>query len=447
MTADAGFPCITSPATLPLRLMDICRQVALCQKAYELLHPMLDMEQQLVPLTQIEMPVVSVLVGMEEVGMCLDPNVFISQRGPLEKRLGQLELNAFRQAGCKFNMASPKEVSTLLFNSLNLPVPPNAKQLKNGQYSTSADVLQELIGQHPVVATILEHRRLAKLLSSFVETPSAATSAMATDGSSVCHLGALAMGPGGAPIVDKRGSRPHRPGREARGSQHAGPPGHPPRKTAGRRRGGALAGPQGSLPGAGGRGVSVEQRSHAKRLAYGLLYGMGPMALASDMGTTPAEAANLADAFRKSMPGLDNWLQQAVQSCKRQGYIETLMHRRRHLPHINQQGGARALAVRAQGERQAVNSICQGSAADIVKVCMAQLHQHLSRTEESQKMGRMILMVHDELVFEVQSDHVHTVAALVKEVMERAVPLRVPLPIKMHVGHSWGQLSEYTVGS
>lgn len=190
--------------------------------------------------------------------------------------------------------------------------------------------------------------------------------------------------------------------------------------------------------------VTPEQRSHAKRLSYGLLYGMGPSALAAELGVAVGEAVQLAEDFRRSHPGLDAWIKGIIGGCRDTTWVTTIAGRRRHLPHIRATGKNNN-AERSQAERQAVNSVCQGSAADIVKGAMLQLEQQLQQRGWAGS-ARLLLQVHDELLFEVSEVQLPQVAALVRAVMEGAAGVwgvRVPLPVKLSVGPSWGQLQAY----
>eukprot|EP00879_Flechtneria_rotunda_P026930 GHRR01028777.1.p1 GENE.GHRR01028777.1~~GHRR01028777.1.p1 ORF type:complete len:224 (+),score=77.45 GHRR01028777.1:916-1587(+) len=190
--------------------------------------------------------------------------------------------------------------------------------------------------------------------------------------------------------------------------------------------------------------VTPEQRNHAKRLAYGLLYGMGAHALAAELGVTAQEATNLADDFRRSLAGLDAWIKGVIKGCQETAWVTMLAGRRRYLPAIKATGKD-ARSQRSHAERQAVNSVCQGSAADVVKGAMVQLCHQVEQQGLKQQC-KLVLQVHDELLFEVSASHIAPVAQLVRHVMESAATtwgLRVHLPVKLAMGPSWGQLKEY----
>ncbi|GIL88385.1 hypothetical protein Vretifemale_16356, partial [Volvox reticuliferus] len=188
--------------------------------------------------------------------------------------------------------------------------------------------------------------------------------------------------------------------------------------------------------------VTPEVRVQAKRLAYGMLYGMGTSTLAMELGVSLHEAAELSDNFRRAIPGVDRWTKEVVEECRNCGYIVTLLGRRRYFPRINERSSKEARSQRAQSERQAVNSVCQGSAADLVKAAMITLTRRLAAAGWAGR-ARLVLMVHDELVLEVETVFLAAVATLVREVLEGEVRLRVPTPVKLSTGPSWGQLADY----
>ncbi|GFR45959.1 hypothetical protein Agub_g7428, partial [Astrephomene gubernaculifera] len=188
--------------------------------------------------------------------------------------------------------------------------------------------------------------------------------------------------------------------------------------------------------------VTPETRVQAKRLAYGMLYGMGTTTLAAELGVSVGEAAELSDNFRRAIPGVDRWTKEVVEECRSCGFVCTLLGRRRYFPRINERSSKEARSQRAQAERQAVNSVCQGSAADLVKAAMITLQRRLEQRGLAGS-ARLVLMVHDELVLEVAAEQLPAVAALVRGVLEGEVALAVPLPVKLSVGPSWGQLQEY----
>ena len=184
--------------------------------------------------------------------------------------------------------------------------------------------------------------------------------------------------------------------------------------------------------------VTLEQRSFAKRVNFGLLYGMSAFRLARETDLTLAEAEDYVRAYFDSMPGVEVYLEETKQQAAREGYVETLLGRRRYFPVLqaSEEGRRNAIARRA-AEREAINMPIQGTAADIIKLAMIRLHRALS---ERGLRGRLILQVHDELVLEAPDDEVAETAALVQDVMENAYPMAIPLRADVHVGDNWGDL-------
>lgn len=532
------------------RHLHACRRACLALKLHRILAPMLQSEAVLPALMGLEMPLVRLLAAMEARGIALDPAVLNAQQPAMVKRLGQLEAAAAKyNRGVKFNLSSPADVRSVLFEKLKLPPPPAAMNAKSGNLSTNAEVLGELLCQHPLPGIILQHRKLSKLLDGFLNTLLAKVQQAAAADSShyVSATGAGAGsavlaaggGPGSALLTVAAGADSRSSSASAASQQRlvrirgtflqtntstgrlamddpslqtiprpveyqlalspasqaaaaaagddvsAGSPVAVMQQQLSNIRA-AFVAPRGSVlvsadycqielrlmahfsgdaallaaltqPGADPfvemaaswlkldkAQVTPEQRSHAKRLSYGLLYGMGPSALAAELGVAVGEAVQLAEDFRRSHPGLDAWIKGIIGGCRDTTWVTTIAGRRRHLPHIRATGKNNN-AERSQAERQAVNSVCQGSAADIVKGAMLQLEQQLQQRGWAGS-ARLLLQVHDELLFEVSEVQLPQVAALVRAVMEGAAGVwgvRVPLPVKLSVGPSWGQLQAY----
>ncbi|GMH38125.1 hypothetical protein BSKO_06009 [Bryopsis sp. KO-2023] len=464
-----------------IRGRDSCRKALGALKLFsEFLKPQLQLEGLLEPLMTVELPLMSVLAEMEHQGVPFDPRICNAQEKPLQRRLEQLEKQSFDMAGRTFNLDSPKDVSDILFCTLNLDPPANAKKMKGQAISTRAEVLQELGMEHQLPLLILEYRRLSKLLSGFSqqlkkwavgeesrELPrlygsfnqtATATGRLSMDEPNLQNIPkpvdfealVTQTPPGHAP-----GDRPiqnytcniraafvasegcvmlsadyaqlelrimaHFSGDEGLCQILSEPDGDPFRMLAARWKN------------CDEDQVTASQRNHAKRLAYGLLYGMGPHALAQELGTEVNAAKELSITFQESLPGVERWLDEMKEFCRTNHYIQTLKGRRRYLPQINDSNWA----TRSHAERQAINSICQGSAADLVKIAMARLRQDL--TSEV----KLLLQIHDELLFEVRKESLSETITLIKSCMEDGVSLAIPTPVKIHVGPSWGQLQEW----
>lgn len=475
------------------------RAAALSRKLYDALYHDLKKEGLLAPLAEIEMPLVPVIARMEARGMCFDPTVFVRQRAPLQQRLLQLEAKACKAARRDFDLKSPKQVSEVLFNTLKLEPPNNSSRGKSGYYSTSIEVLQEMVGQHPVVDAIVEHRRLAKLEGSLdgmlrtllAQDPNAdriisnataagrgsggSTSCTAPTGSTLTRLrgqfdqagtatGRLTMDNPNLQTVPKpiEYELEGRNGGKIQFNMRAAfvaSPGHvllavdycqvELRLMAHFCRDETLCGTMQLVnedpfkPIAAmwlrckKEEVSKDQRNQAKQLTYAVLYGLGAYALAQKLNTDPASAAQLSRSFLKSMPGLEAWMKGVVEDCRMNGYVTMLSGRRRYLPDIHSVDPA----LQSAAVRQAINSIVQGSAADLIKKSMVALNARLQQ-EQLDGAARLVLQVHDELLFEVKTGHEARVAAHMQEVMSSAWELRVPFPVKVSLGPSWGELSE-----
>ncbi|KAL6747107.1 hypothetical protein V8C86DRAFT_3034055 [Haematococcus lacustris] len=368
-----------------------------------------------------------------------------------------LQVVASEVGGAKdlaFSLSSPKDVSDLLFNRLKLPVPPNASKGKNRQISTGADVLQELVEEHVVVPVIMEHRKLNKLLSSLngqlAEMCSVPSGLMRLAGEfqqTGTSTGRLAMGEPNLQVELRM---------MAHLSQDAvlcgmlQQPGADPFK--------GLAASWLQIP---QDQVTSTQRAHAKQLAYGMLYGMGPAALAASLGVTPGEALALSTKFMQALPGVEAWIKRLVAECRRCEYVVTLAGRRRYLPNINACNGSKLTQnkLRSHAERQAVNTTTQGSAADLIKRAMVQLHKQLALPHllgaarlvlqasgpGPPKAGLLRAQVHDELLYEVSEARLADVARVVAEAMSKSWLLSVATPVKLSIGPSWGELTEVTL--
>ncbi|KAK9789551.1 hypothetical protein WJX73_010627 [Symbiochloris irregularis] len=416
-------------------------------------------------------------------------------KAPLKRRLYELEMLAYKAAGENFCMGSSKEVSQILFEKLKLPVPPSAHTTssKSGYWSTGKQVLEDLASEHDLPKMIIEHRQIEKRLAGFVEFEQQDQRRLPHDppdliriGGVICQTetatGRLAMNCVNLQNVPKSTDF-EVPSTQLMPSQE---PGLQHRVHSANIRS-AFVAPAGyvllsadycqlelrlmahfsqdadlvavlsdphqdpftHLAHTWLRApilqVTLEQRTQAKRLAYGLLYGMGSMALSKDLGCDPKTAEELSAQFIASLPGVDAWLQKVRESCRQLGYVQTLNGRRRYLPHIS--GGPRGDAKAA--ERQAVNTVCQGSAADLVKDAMIALHATLEQCSAGganlkAERAKLLVQIHDELLFEVPIRQLQETAVKIRGCMEGAATLRVPLRVKLHVGPSWGDLKVYT---
>ena len=399
-------------------------------------------------LDNIEMPLVEVLVDMEWVGIGIDPALFARMSRELGADLRRLETEIARAAGTDFNVNSPRQLAAVLYDKLQLPI---FKRTRTGP-STDADVLEQLAEQgHEVPRLLLEHRELQKLRSTYVDVLPAkvhpVTGRIHTSfnqvGAATGRLSSAEPNLQNIPIRTPRGEEIRRgfvpaPGWkfiiadysqiELRLMAHlsedpafiaafqAGEDIH--RQTAAIIFGVELA------------AVTPEMRARAKTINFGTIYGQGAFALSRMLGITQDEAkAFIAEYFRR-FAGVRAFLDRQVQLAREQGYVETLLGRRRYIPEVRD----RNFNMRAFGERQAQNAPLQGSAADLIKIAMVRLHRAL---RDERFAARLLLQVHDELVLEAPLEEVERVSALVKRHMEGAAQLKVPLVVGVGVGDNW----------
>jgi len=400
-------------------------------------------------LTEIEVPLLSVLSRMERTGVRLDSAMLAAQSRELAGRMHELEQQAYAIAGRSFNMGSPKQIGQIFFEELGLPV---IAKTPKGAPSTAESVLQELADQgHELPGVILRHRGLSKLRSTYTDKlpdlvdpqgrlhtsyhqAVAATGRLSSSDPNLQNI----------PVRSDEGRRirkafiPQDGWRmlaadysqiELRIMAHlsndeglvkafeAGEDIH--RATAAEVFG--AAGPD---------AVTSEQRRSAKAINFGLIYGMSAFGLARQLGIERGEAQEYVDLYFRRYPGVKTFMEQTREQAREQGYVETLFGRRLYLPDIK----ARNPQVRAGAERTAINAPMQGTAADIIKRAMLAVDDWIEATKPP---VRMLMQVHDELVFEVEASAVDTVSEAIRGRMEKAAELSVPLIVDLGVGDNW----------
>ena len=398
---------------------------------------------------EVEMPLIPVLAEMECNGVRIDTAALKETSQVFTERMLQLEQEIYQAAGKTFNVASPKQVGDILFGEMKIIDKP--KKTKTGQYVTSEEVLQTLRSKHPIVAHILDYRALKKLLGTYVDALpkliNPRTGHIHTSfNQAVTATGRLSSSDPNLQNIPVRGED----GKEIRKcfipeegceffsadysqielrvmahlSQDAN------MLDAFREGYDIHAATAAKIYNKPVSEVTRDERTKAKRANFGIIYGITVFGLADRLNIERAEAKQLIDGYFKMFPQVQQYMEQAKETARANGYVETFFHRRRYLPDINS-GNA---TVRAIAERNAINAPIQGSAADIIKVAMVRLFQRFQRENIRSKM---ILQVHDELNFSVLPTEKEQVERIVMEEMQAAYPLNVPLVADSGWGNNW----------
>ena len=396
----------------------------------------------------LELPLIPVLVDMERRGIGIDIPAFTAFAAEVNTRLEALVEQMHRQAGVRFNVRSSQQLADVLYNQLGLKAP---GKTPGGAASTSAEVLDRLAGQHPLVDTVLEYRKLEKLRSTYLEPLPALADAggriHTTFNQLTTATGRLSSSAPNLQNIPVRGDL----GRRMRSLFIAGPgkvlasadysqielrvlahfSGDPTLLAAFRENQDIHSRTAALLFDRPPTAITPEQRRQAKTINFGLLYGMGPQKLGRELGLSLAEAKDFIAKYFEHMGRLKEYYQTVVEQAKEQGYVTTMAGRRRMLPDIH----SRNTQLEAQAKRQAVNTVVQGSAADIIKIAM------LKAGSDQALAGlgaELILQVHDELVIEAPSENGQAAGERLAELMTGIVTLDVPLAVDMGVGHDWG---------
>ena len=400
---------------------------------------------------EVEMPLVAILRDMEAEGVAVDRQKLAALGQAMGARVAELKDRIHASAGTSFNIDSPKQLAAVLFEELKLPA---GRRTKTGA-STSAEVLEKLRGQHPVIEELLEYRTFTKLKSTYVDALSRLAEehggrVHTTFEQTVAATGRLSSRDPNLQNIPIRSEW----GREIRSCFVAG--------TEDRRLVSAdysqielrllahFSGDE-SLLGAFRAGedihvrtaaeifdvaptaVTAEMRRRAKTVNFAVIYGMGAASLAEEIGVTRLEAETFIESYFAKLPGVRRYSAATLEGARHDGYVTTLMGRRRALPELR----AAESQTRSYAERAAVNAPLQGTAADIIKVAMVRLAPELRRRGSG---ARLLLQVHDELLLEVPAEEVAAVGQLVKEVMEGACELAVPLVVEVAAGNNWRDL-------
>ncbi|RAU84376.1 DNA polymerase I [Pontibacter arcticus] len=410
-------------------------------------------EQGLMKLfTEVENPLVQVLAGIEKEGISIDANALADFSKQLEFEIATLESQIFDIAGQEFNIGSPKQLGEVLFDKLGLQGNSKLKKTKTGQHATGEEILSKLAGEHEIVRLILDHRQLTKLKSTYVDALPQLVCGLdnrvhTSFNQAVTATGRLSSTNPNLQNIPIRTER----GREIRKAFVPRNSGHkiisadysqielrimadfsddPTMKEAFRNGLDIHASTASKVFHVPLDQVDSDMRRKAKTINFGIIYGISAFGLAERLRIPRREAADIIEAYFQEFPAVKAYMDTTIAKAREQEYAETILGRRRYLRDIN----SRNQTIRAFAERNAINAPIQGTAADIIKIAMINIHDYLL---QSGLKTRMILQVHDELLFDVPTDEIEIVTPKIVELMTNALPLSVPMEVGLGVGENW----------
>ncbi|RMG67557.1 MAG: DNA polymerase I [Calditrichaeota bacterium] len=408
---------------------------------------------------QVEMPLVEVLMQMEKNGVSLDVPFLEQMSRELAGELERLEREIYRMAGEAFNINSPQQLGNILFNKLEIHKEMGNRRpsrTKTGQYSTSESVLEKY-SQHPLVGKLLEYRKLMKLKSTYVDAlprlVSRRTGRLHTSfNQTVTATGRLSSSDPNLqniPIRTELGRKIRRafiPASprdwilsadysqiELRMLAHLS--GDPGLKAAFERGEDIHTSTAAAIFNLAPEEVTPEHRRKAKEVNFGIIYGISPYGLANRLGIDPEEAKQIIVNYFARFPRVNDYITHVLATAYKNKYVTTILNRRRYIPEIDSKNAT----VRQNAERIAINTTIQGSAADLIKLAMINIHHWLKR---EQARSKMVLQIHDELVFEVADEELESIQHMVRRQMEGAIRLSVPLKVDIGVGKNWLEAHE-----
>lgn len=424
------------------------------------LEPELEEKQLCKLFTSVEMPLIPVLSEMEMTGVLLDSDYLVSMSSDLGKQLVELEDSIYKHAGHPFNINSTQQLSDVLFKEIGLPTE-GLRKTSSGFYSTAADVLEQLAGVHAIIDLILQHREVSKLKSTYVD----ALPGMVNPATKRIHTSYNQAGAITGRIASSRPNLQNIPIRTELGrlvrKAFVARPGwfflaadysqvelrvlahiskDPALLNAFEHNQDIHASTAAAVNRIPIDQVTPDQRRFAKSVNFGLLYGMSAFRLARESDLTLDEATKFVQAYFDSFPNVRGYLEGTIRKAKEQGWVETVLGRRRYFPVLERKSTDRTSSLAKQrAEREAVNFPIQGSAADIIKIAMINLYNSL---QEGGYRARMILQVHDELVLEVPEGELQDVKKLVVDIMTQAYKLLAELKVDVKVGENWLDMSK-----
>jgi DNA polymerase-1 len=401
---------------------------------------------------EIEMPLIPVLADMEMTGIALDTEFLREMSADLNARLKNIEAEIFRETGWVFNLNSPQQLSEALFGRLGLSPPNRTQRTSSGFYSTAAEILEAMRGEHPVVDWVLDYRELSKLKSTYVD----ALPLQVNPRTRRVHTSYNQAGSVTGRIASSEPNLQNIPIRTELGRQirkaFIADPGYyllsvdysqvelrivahmandQAMLAAFRDRQDIHTATAAAIFGVPLNQVTPTQRSRAKGINFGMIYGMSPFGLSRSTDMTLAEAEDFVKAYFRQFPEVKEFLNGLKQQAANLGYVETLLGRRRYFPGLRTQSNP---SIRNREEREAINAPIQGTAADILKIAMIRVPEAL---REAGLSARMLLQVHDELVLECPQAELKETAGLVRKVMESAYTLKAPLATEARYGPNW----------
>jgi len=406
-------------------------------------------------LEEIDLPLTPVLAKMEMEGVLLNLPFFKKMSDEMTKRLAEIEKQIFDMVGKSFNVNSTQQLSDVLFITLGLEPPDRGNKTASGHYSTAAGVLEMLSGKHPVVDLVLENRELSKLKSTYLDAlPLQVDANTGRVHTSYSQIGAVtgrlsSNNPNlqNIPIRTETGRKVRNGFIADKGNvllavdysqielrivAHMAQ--DESMLAAFRADEDIHATTAGAIYGVGIEAVTKDMRRHAKAINFGLIYGMSAFGLTRSTELTLAEAEMFVKAYFEKFPGIKKYLDGIKKQAAEQGYVETLLGRRRYFPAL--QGKQNAM-IKNREEREAINAPIQGTAADIMKIAMLKVPPAL---EKAKLKAKMLLQVHDEIVLECPKDELEKTAKVVKETMANAYQLDIPLSTEAKYGDNWGEM-------
>lgn len=407
----------------------------------------LNNDKSLMLFNNIEMPLVEVLTDMEFTGIRVNKDYLLETGKELESKLSVLEKEIYSLAGCEFNIASPKQLGTILFETMNIPYP---KKIKDNNYSTSKDILDKLMGTYPIVDKVVEYRALNKLLSNYIvglineisddsKIHTIYTQTLTRTG----RLSSISPNLQNIPIRTEEGRLIRKAFIPETDSSilssdysqielriFASLANAENLIEAFKSGADIHAKTASDIFGVSIDNVDKDMRRQAKAVNFGILYGISSFGLSEDLGIDMTSAKKFIDSYLNTYPKIKKYREELIESAKEKGYVTTIMNRKRIIDELKNKN----FMIRQQGERIALNTPIQGSSADILKKAMIEIYNEF---KEKNLKSKMLIQVHDELVFNVVNSEMDTVKEIVKRVMENTYKLNVPLIVDIEVGKDW----------